>query len=339
MFGLPFVCGDSVMERRDFIATFIVGILGAPRAAVAQPASGMARIGWLSYSTPTGNDDLLAGFLPMLKQEGYTESMNLAIEYRFAAGQIDRIEKQAVELVRLKVDIIVATGSQAAEAAKRATSTIPIVMVAVGDPVGLGLVASLNKPGGNITGLSFAQADYAAKWLEYLHDVVPKATRIGYLDDMSAPISKIFVREIQRAAQTLGVSVTVYPVSKPDDVVLQLDAMARDRVQAFVVGPTAVPRTRQKEIVAFAAAQRLPAMYVGRDYVDAGGLMSYNASRPDIGRQGALYVVKILKGASPAELPVEEPTKINLVVNLKTASALGLTIPQSLRLRADELIQ
>lgn len=134
------------MERRDFIATFIVGLLGVPRAAAAQPASGMARIGWLSLSTPAGNDDLLAGFLPMLKQEGYTESMNLAIEYRFANGQVDRIEKQAVELVRLKVDIIVATGSQAAEAAKRATSTIPIVMAAVGDPVGLGLVASLNKP-------------------------------------------------------------------------------------------------------------------------------------------------------------------------------------------------
>jgi len=297
----------------------------------------MARIGWLSMAA--SNDDLLSGFRPGLEQLGYIEGQNIAIDYRFADGLTDRLEKQAVELVRLRVDAIVATGSQAAEAAKRATSTIPIVMVAVGDPVGLGLVASLNRPGGNITGLSYAQADTAAKWLEYLHDVVPKATRIGYLEDMSAPVSRSFVREVQRAAQTLGVAVTVYPVTRPADVAPQLDAMARDSVQAFIVSPSAVPRTRQEEIVAFAAAQRLPAMYVGRDYVDAGGLMSYNASRPDIARQGAIYVVKILNGARPAELPVQQPARFELVINLKTAKVLGLTIPQAMLQRADELLQ
>jgi putative ABC transport system substrate-binding protein len=297
----------------------------------------MARIGWLSMAA--SNDDLLSGFRPGLEQLGYIEGQNIAIDYRFADGLTDRLETQALELVRLKVDAIVATGSQAVEAAKRATSTIPIVMVAVGDPVGLGLVASLNKPGGNITGLSYAQADTAAKWLEYLHDVVPKATRVGYLEDMSAPVSRSFVREVQRAAHTLGVAVTVYPVTRPADVAPQLDAMARDRVQAFVVSPSAVPRTRQEEIVAFAAAQRLPAMYVGRDYVDAGGLMSYNASRRDIARQGAIYVVKILNGARPAELPVQQPARFELVINLKTAKALGLTVPQELLLRADEVIQ
>ena len=326
-----------MIDRRAFNAALVVGFLGAPRVAIGQPATKMARIGWLSMAA--SNDDLLSGFRPGLEQLGYIEGQNIAIDYRFADGLTDRLEKQAVELVRLRVDAIVATGSQAAEAAKRATSTIPIVMVAVGDPVGLGLVASLNRPGGNITGLSYAQADTAAKWLEYLHDVVPKATRIGYLEDMSAPVSRSFVREVQRAAQTLGVAVTVYPVTRPADVAPQLDAMARDSVQAFIVSPSAVPRTRQEEIVAFAAAQRLPAMYVGRDYVDAGGLMSYNASRPDIARQGAIYVVKILNGARPAELPVQQPARFELVINLKTAKVLGLTIPQAMLQRADELLQ
>jgi len=326
-----------MMDRRAFIVALVLAFLGVPRAVVAQPATKMARIGWLSMGA--SNDDLLSGFRPGLEQLGYTEGRNIAIDYRFADGLTARLEAQAVELVRLKVNAIVVVGSQAAEAAKLATSTIPIVMIGVGDPVGVGLVASLNKPGGNITGLSFAQADTAPKWLQYLHDVVPQATRIGYLEDMSAPVSKSFVRELQRAAQTLGLSVAVYPVTKLADVLPQLDAMARDRVQAFVVSPSAIPRTRQQEIIAFAAGQRLPAMYVGRDYVDAGGLMSYNASRPDIARQGALYVVKILDGARPAELPVQQPARFELVINLKAAKALGLTIPQALLLRADEVIQ
>lgn len=326
--------------RREFIVAVGGVLVGGPQFALAQPAPKMVRIGWLSLAAPAGNEDYLAGFRRGLQQLGYVEGRNLAIEYRFASGFTDRLETQAAELAKLGVSAIVVAGSQAAEAAKRATATIPIVMAGVGDPVGVGLVASLNRPGGNVTGLSFAHADTAAKWLELLHDVAPKATRFAYLEDVSATIAKIFVREIERAAQSLGVSLKVYAVTRPDEVVPQLDAMFRDGVQAFIVGPTPVPRVRQKEIVAFAAARRMPVMYAGRDYVVAGGLMSYNADRAEVGRQTAVdYLAPILKGANPATLAVREPTKIELVVNVQTARALGIVIPPAVQARVDEEIR
>ena len=329
------------MDRRAFLAGTGSLLLAAPLTARAQPARKVPRIGWLSLSTAAGNADILAGFREGLQQVGYTEGKSITIEYRFADGRFERVSNLAVELVDLRVDAIVVTGSQAAAAAKQATATIPIVMVSVGDPVGMGFVASLAKPGGNITGLSAAHGDISVKWLELLREVVPKASRIGYLEDLSpnTPITQIFLRRILAAGRSLGVSVQAFSVTRPDDVEPQLTAMTRARIQAVVVGPTPVPRTRQKEIVEFVARSRLPAMYGGRDYVDAGGLMSYNPSRPGMGRQGAVYLDKILKGAKPADLPVEEPTKIELVINMKAAKALGLTIPQSLLLRADEVIQ
>ena len=329
------------MDRRAFLSTVTGGLLAAPLAAEAQPLRKIPRIGWLSLSTQAGNADILAGFREGLQQAGYTEGKNITIEYRFADGRAERLSSLAAELVGLPVDAIVVTGSQATAAAKQATTTIPIVMVSVGDPVGLGFVASLARPGGNITGVSAAHGDIAAKWLELLREVVPRASRIAYLDDFSpnTPITQIFLKQILVAGRSLGVSVQSFSVTKPDDIEPQLTAMARARVQAVVVGPTPVPRTRWKEIVEFAARNRLAAMYGGRDYVDGGGLMSYNPSRPGMGRQGAVYLAKILKGAKPADLPVEEPTKIELAINLKTAKQLGLTIPQSLLIRADEVIQ
>ena len=322
-----------------FILPLALSILLAPVAADEQRAGKVPRVGWLGLPSQAANADFIGGFLEGLRQLGYTEGKDIAIEYRFADGRAERLSSLAVELVNLHVDAIVVVGSQVATAAKQATTTIPIVMVSVGDPVGTGLVTSLAKPGGNITGLSAAHGDISAKWLELLREVVPRASRFGYLEDPNSPMSPIFLKQILGAAQTLGVSVQVFPVTKPDDVEPQLTAITRARVQGIVVDATPVPRTRQKEIVGFAARNRLPAMYAGRDYVDAGGLMSYNPSRPDMGRRGAFYIDKILKGVKPGELPVEEPTKFELVINMKTAKALGLTIPPSVLLRADQVVE
>jgi putative tryptophan/tyrosine transport system substrate-binding protein len=329
------------MDRRAFLAGTGAVLLAAPLAAEGQQARKLAQIGWLGLTTRAGNTDLLSGFREGLQHAGYAEGKNIAIELRFADGRAERLPGLAAELVDLPADVIVVTSSQAAAAAKRATMTIPIVMMSVGAAADLGLIASLARPGGNITGVASAHQDFAAKWLQLLYEAVPKAARIGYLEDLSsnAPVTQILLKEILVAGRTLGVSVQTFSVPTPDAVASQLVAMARARVQGVVVGPTPVPRTRQKEIVEFVAKNRLPAIYGGRDYVDAGGLMSYNPNRPDMGRQAAAYVDKILKGAKPADLPVEEPTKFELVINLKTAKALGLTIPPSLLGRADEVIQ
>lgn len=327
------------MKRAGLKVLLALALLAAPLVAEAQPAKKVPRVGWLGLPRQAANADIIGAFREGLRQLGYTEGKDIAIEYRFADGRAERLSSLAVELVNLDVDAIVAVGSQVATAAKQATTTIPIVMVSVGDPVGTGLVTSLAKPGGNVTGLSAGHGDISAKWLELLGEVVPHASRFGYLGDPNSPMSPIFLRQILGAARTLGVSVQVFPVTKPDEVEPQLTAMTRAGVQGIVVDGNPVPRIRQKEIVAFAARNRLPAMYGGRDYVDAGGLMSYNPDRRDMARQGALYVDKILRGAKPADLPVMEPTKIELVINMKAAKALGLTIPQSLLLRADEVIE
>ena len=232
-----------------FILPLALSILLAPLAADAQRAGKVPRIGWLGLPSQAANADFIGGFREGLRQLGYTEGKDIAIEYRFADGRAERLSSLAVELVNLRVDGIVVVGSQVATAAKQATTTIPIVMVSVGDPVGTGLVTSLAKPGGNITGLSAAYGEISAKWLELLREVVPRASRFGYLDDPNSPMSPIFLKQILGAAQTLGVSVQVFPVTKPDDVEPQLTAMTRARVQGIVVDATPVPRTRQPETV------------------------------------------------------------------------------------------
>ncbi len=320
------------------IVTLVLSVLFGPFTADAQRPGKAFRVGWLGLPRQAANADFIGGFLEGLRQLGYTEGSAITLEYRFADGRAERLSGLALELVNLDVDAIVVVGSQAAAVAKQATMAIPIVMVSVGDPVGAGLVTSLAKPGGNITGVSAGHGEISEKWLELLREVVPRASRFAYLGDPNAPMSPIFLRRILGAARTLGVSVEFFPVTEPDDVEPQLAAMTRARVKGIIVDATPMPRTRQKEIVAFAAANRLPVMYAGRDYVDAGGLMSYDASRPDMGRRGAYYIDRILKGMKPADLPVEEPTKFEFVINLKTASALGLTIPSLLLQRADHVI-
>ena len=322
----------------------LVGVLLAPVIVVTPLTAeaqqrGIPRIGWLGLPAQAGNADIVAGFREGLRELGYTEGKNVIIDYRFADGQRERLPHLATELVVLPVNVIVVTTNLAALAAKRATATIPIVMVTVGDPVGTGLIASLAKPGGNVTGVSSAHEDFSVKWVGLLREVVPGASRIAYLDDLSSPSGRIYWSNVQSAGRTLGVSVQAFAVTTPDTVEAQLTAISRARVQGIVVGPTPIPRTRQKEIIGFAARNRLPAIYGGRDYVDAGGLMSYNPSRSGMGRLGAIYVGKILQGTNPADLPVEQPTKIEFVINLKTAKALGLAIPQPMLGQADEVIQ
>lgn len=323
--------------RTPAVLTLTFALLAAPMAAKAQQG-GITRIGWLGLPSQAANADFAAAFREELRELGYTEGKNLTIEYRFAQGRIERLAPLAVELAGLPVNVIVVTSAHATIAAKRATATIPIVMVSVSDPVGNGFIASLARPGGNVTGVSSAQEDFPAKWLGLLREIAPRASQIGYLDDLDSPTVQIFWKHLQAAGQALGVSVQVFSVTKPDAVERQLTAMSRARIEGIVVGPTPVPRTKSKEIVEFAARNRLPAIYAGRDYVDAGGLMSYNPSRSEMGRQGAVYVGKILKGARPADLPVEQPTKIEFVINRRAAKALGLTIPPSVLLQADQIV-
>jgi putative ABC transport system substrate-binding protein len=315
-----------------------LALLVAALAADAQPARKTPLIGWLGGPSQAGNADFISGFRGGLQQLGYTEGKNISIEFRFADGRAERLPNLALELVNLHVNAIVVIGSQAAIAAKQATATLPIVMVSVGGPVEVGLIASLARPGGNITGVSSAHSDISAKWLELLLEVLPRASTIGYLDDLDSPVSAIFVRTMLAAGRNRGVSVQAFAVSQPDDVEPQLAAMTRARVQGIVVGTNPVPRTRLKAIVQFATRNRLPGIYGGRDYVEAGGLMSYVPSRPDMGRQGALYLDKILKGAKPADLPVEQPTKIEFAINMRAAKTLALTVPASLLLRADHVV-
>ncbi len=329
------------MERRAFFGALTGGLFTAPLALEAQRAGKGQRIGWLGLPTAAGNADLVEGLREGLQRAGYIDGKNVTIEFRFADGVAERLPGLATELVGLPVDVILVTGGQAAAAAKQATATIPIVMISVGDPVRAGLVVSLAKPGGNVTGVSGDQTDIAGKWLQFLHEMAPKAARFGYLDNLGGdhPTTQIYLSEIVAAGRTFNISVQAFSVAKPDDVERRLIEITRDKMQAMIIGPTPVPRTRQQVIVDFAARNRLPAIYAGRDYVDAGGLMSYNPSRPSMGRRGALYVDKILKGAKPGDLPVEQPTEFELVMNLKAAKALGLTIPPSLLARADEVIQ
>jgi putative tryptophan/tyrosine transport system substrate-binding protein len=315
-----------------------IAFLALSLVAHAQTAGKVPRIGWLGGPAASSNADQVEGFRTGLQERGYTEGKNIVIEFRFADGQVERLPGLALELVRGNVDAIVVTGSQAGLAAKGATASIPIVMAGVGDPVGIGLVASLARPAGNVTGVSAAHGDISAKWLELLLEVAPKLSIVGYLDDPTSPVTPFFLKNILATGRARGVAVHVFSMIKPDDLDSQLIAMTRAGIQGIVVGPNPVPRARQKDLLSFAAKHRLPAIYGGRDYVEAGGLMSYDPSRRGTGRQAALYVDRLLKGAKPADLPVEQPTRIELGINLKTAKAFGLTIPAAVLLRADYVV-
>ena len=310
-----------------------VSILAALPAAEAQPPERSVRIGVLA---PGSRDDDIQSFLAGMRDLGYIEGRNLVLEYRRAEGKTERLSDLLAELVRLKVDVIVTGGTPAVLAAKRATITIPVVIGAMGDPVASGVVASLARPGGNITGLSLAIGEgFAGKYLELLREAVPKASRIAVL----RPAAVSTVHDMERAARSLDVRLQFVEVNQPGQLDRAFAAMTAQHAAALVVTPNPFNSTHSDRILRLAAKHRLPALYGLRMFVDAGGLMAYGPSLSESWRRAATYVDKILKGAKPADLPIEQPTKLELIINLKTAKALGLTIPQSLLVRADEIIE
>jgi putative ABC transport system substrate-binding protein len=299
----------------------------------------MPRIGYLGSSSPSLEPHWVEAFRQKLHDLGYIEGQNVAIEYRWAEGQDDRLPDLAADLVRLKVDVIVTTGTPGTLAAKQATKTTPIVMASSGDPVQAGLVASLARPGGNVTGFSIL-GELEVKRLELLREAVPKLSRVAVLWNPANPAIMPFYQQTQVAARALHVTLQpVVEVRRVADFEKAFSTIASARPPALMVLVDRLLLAHRTRIVAFAASRRLPGMYGYREYVEAGGLMSYAPSNIDLFRGAAIYVDKILKGTKPADLPVQQPTRFELVVNLKTAKALGLTIPQSVLIRADQVIQ
>ena len=330
------------MERRMFIAMLANGVLAAPLAAGAQPSAGKVyRLGILS---PGRADDAsvptISNLIPtVLRESGYVEGRNLVVEKRFADDKFDQLPRLARELVQLRPDVIVALGALAIQAAKDATTTVPIVMVIGADPVARGLVSSFARPGGNVTGVTLvAETVLAGKRLELIREAVPRATRIAVLATGGFLSSSSQLQEAQKAAQVLRLQLVIVEVHDAD-YDRAFKAMVAERADAMFVMMSATFNRDRKQIVERAAKYRLPAIYDLREQAEAGGLMSYGGSMAGAAHRVAGYVDKILKGAKAADLPVEEPTKFELVINLKTAKALGLTIPPSLLLRADEVIQ
>jgi len=327
-----------VTTRRAFLGTLAGGLLAAPFVE-AQQAGKVYRIGVLEPTSMALNAANLDAFRKGLRELGYVEGRNMMIEYRSADGRSERFPDLAAELVRLKVDVILTRGTPAVMAAKNATGTIPVVMAASGDPVLSGVVSSLARPGGNVTGLSAVVVEVSGKRLELIREVVPGVSRVAALFNMSNPNDALQWKETETAAPTLRVQLQLLDVRKPGDFAGAFDAAVKGRAGALFVGLDALTWANHRPIVELAAKHRLPAIYGGREFVNAGGLIAYGVSYPHLYHRAASYVDKILKGAKPADLPIEQPTKFELVINLKTAKALGLTIPQSLLGRADEVIQ
>jgi putative tryptophan/tyrosine transport system substrate-binding protein len=313
------------------IVLVTLGILGASCAG-AQTRQ-VVRLGLLDY-TPSWEP-----FLQGLRELGYREGENLLLEYRLTEGRRERLPELAAELVRLPVDVLVTLGVVATRAAQDATTTIPIVMVAVGDPLRTGIVASLAHPGGNVTGSTTLGAELSAKRLQLLYEAIPTLAHVAFLWNPANSANRLQFEEIARGAKALGVTLHSVEVSHPDGFDRAFAALRRDHPDALIMTADAMHQQYVERVMAFAAQHRLPALYQLRENVEAGGLMSYGASEPELFRRGALYVDKILKGAKPADLPVEQPMKFELVINLKTAQALGLTIPPTFLFQADEVIQ
>ena len=315
-------------------------VLVAPPSVDAQPRESPRRIGYLAGGSGTVSAVNVDAFRDALRDLGWIEGRNLSIEYRFADGRAERLPDLAAELVRLKVDLILAVPTPAALAARDATATIPIVMVSVADPVAVGLVESLARPGRNATGVSFSVGiDIIGKELQVLKDAVPRARTVAILLNPTNPGHAHAVTNAQAAARSLGLSLWLVEARAPADLDGAFATMARDRADALLVIADAMFHAQRVRIAELASKRRLPSMHAFREYVDAGGLMSYGPNLVSQYRQAAGYVDRILKGAKPAELPVEQPTKFELVINLRTARALGLSLPQSLLLQADQLIE
>jgi putative tryptophan/tyrosine transport system substrate-binding protein len=327
------------MERRTFIGVIAGGLLAAPLAAEAQQAAKVPRIGFLGNSTAALEANLVGPFREGLRELGYVEGRNILIEYRWAEGKYERFPALIAELIALKVDVIVTAGTPAALAVKKATTSIPLVMIAVGDPVGTGLVASLARPGGNITGLTSISQDLEGKRLELLREVIPSVSHIAVLWNSANPNHLIQEKEVQAAAQVLRIKVLSLGVRTPEEIENSFAAIVRERPGALLVLADRLFLHHRARIMDFAAKHRLPGVHAYRELVEAGGLMSYGPSYAGMHRRAAYFVDRILKGTKPADLPVEQPTKFELVINLKVAKALGLTVPQSLLQRADQIIQ
>lgn len=324
------------MNRRESL--FALAALGAmPSAALAQPQGKVWRLGFLSSGS--GPNEATQAFLDQLRSLGYIEGRNLSIDYRWSAGADERLPEMAAELVRLKVDIIVTYAGLPPAAAKGATSTIPIVTAATADPVGQGLVASLARPGGNLTGISMLSTDLTGKRVQLLREFVPKATRVAVLAMKGTPATPLLLAQMRTVTQQMGLTLIVQEVNEPGALAGAFATMQRAGAQLLIVQQASFTAANRKLIVDLAVKHRLPAMFDIRPFVDDGGLISFGPSIPDLFRRAAQYVDLIFKGAKPADLPVEQPTKFEMFVNRKTAKALGLTIPQSVLARADEVIQ
>ena len=325
------------MDRRRF-TSFLAGGLVVARSFAAQPAK-LHRIGYLGGTPPSAEPYLFEGFFQGLRELGYVEGQNFVLEGRYYGDRIERLPALAAELVQLKVDVIVAGGPPAPEAAHRATTTIPIIMAYHPDPVGSGLAASLARPGGNVTGMSVLTPELVGKQLQLLKEVIPGMSRVAVLSNPTVPTNALLLKEAEAAGRSMNVQLQVLDVRAPGDFDGAFSAMMRDRSHALIVLGGSIFFAERTRVVALAAQNRLPSMYLLKQYVEAGGLMAYGASNRESIRRAATYVDRVLKGAKPADLPIEQATKLELIINLKTAKALGLMIPQGLLQRADEVIQ
>ena len=327
------------MDRRTFVGTVGAGLVAITRIAGAQQVGKVWRIGFLTNAARPPDSALPAAFRQALGELGYVDGKNVTYVGRWGDTKFERLPGLAAELVGLNVDLLLTTGAPAADAAKGATSTIPIVVVVPGDADATGLVASLARPGGNITGISDPAAELSAKRLGLLKEAVPSATRVAVMWNSNDRAMTLRYGEVEKAAHVLHVTVEPLGVSGPEDIDGALSTMSRERPDALFVVSDALTNTNRKRILDFVATHHIPAMYEFSLYVQDGGLMSYGPNMDDLFRRAALYVDRIFKGAKPGELPVELPTKFEFVIDLKTAKALGLTLPQPLLLRADEVIQ
>jgi ABC-type uncharacterized transport system substrate-binding protein len=327
------------MDRRAFMVTVAGSIVAASLAAEAQPTGRVYRLGYLA-AAGVWNNSYAEAFRQGLRDLGWVEGQNIVIEFRSAEGQFDRLPALATELVRLKVDVIVATPTPAALAAKNATATIPIVGISLADPVGLGLIPSLARPGGNVTGVSYSVGpDIFGKDLELLREAIPKVRRVAVLSNPDGPSQPLILDNIKTAARSMGLQLLPVGARGPGDFDGAFATMVKERVGALFVVTDPTYIAHRARLVDLATRNRLPSMFTQTADVEAGGLMSYGPSFAAMYRSSAYYVDKILKGAKPADLPVEQPTKFELAINVKTAKALGLTIPQTLLLRADHVIE
>jgi putative ABC transport system substrate-binding protein len=326
------------VKRREFITLLGGAAVAWPIAARAQQ-SAMPVIGFLTSGSPGSSRDALAGFYRGLAQAGFVEHQNVAIEYRWAEGDYARFPSLAAELVQRQVTLIVAITTQAAVAAQAVTTTIPIIFYAGLDPVVMGFVTSFNRPGGNLTGLSQLSGILGPKRLEVLHELLPKASNVAVLINPASPLAESQIRNAQEAARALGFQLSVLSARTDSDLQVVFEALEQQRADGLVVEGDAFFNSRRDQLVALAARSQIPAVYEFREFVVAGGLCSYGTNNPDVFRQLGFYAGRVLKGEKPAELPVMQPTKFELVINLQTAKALGLDVPATLLARADEVIE